>query len=306
MHIVVDINKLKDNLKDYIKDKLFCWIDIRNSFYGIGIAALKELLRYDNIGLFTDNLKLAIEIRNFNKYVPIIVEEIETIDQVYDVVMNNLILSTNDLQQLQDIKKLQLKDKLSLAIQISVNFYDDGLNIKNYIKCKELCAGNDLEIAALYAKVSDEKNDAITDYEDLINKENINSFAIGYESEILSDGFAGKDLEAGVLKFSSNVLKSFKINKKEIFGGQKIKKDCYGIKIKAPYFDISKHKTIIIDDNKWRIIAYLDNVLYLIGENHLKAGKKVYLDNYYDNYYISFQKPLYLFNGKISNFDYLD
>ena len=299
MQVVVDINVLKDNLKTSIADKLFNWIDIRDNFNNMGINTLQHVLNIDNIGLFTDSLEDAITIRNFNKYIPIIVSRIERTEQVFDIIMNNLTLSIDDLDTLNEINKLNIKDKLSIVLLIKSDDYEDGISVKGYYKAKEIIKSNNYYIFnGLYTFVSNEKSKNLDDFKNIVSLERSNSFCIGSKEEFTSSGFISKELKKGVISIHTPILKAYKLNGNTCFGGKKIKKECYGIKLKAPNFKNKEYHYINIDSEKWKIVNYVDDILYLIGNISLKTGKKIDLTNYYldsiINYQISFQ-----LNGKM-------
>ena len=304
MRLVIDVNKLKELIIDNIKNNLFNWIDIRNNFNNLGISVLEELLKIDNIGLYTDSIHDAIKIRNINKNVPIIVTNIKNNEQVYDLIINNLILAVNSASMLDEISTLDIKDKLLLAILIKTNDYDEGLRVKAYLKFKET-KKDVFVINNLFAFNSNTSNNLLDSYLDLVDKEKISSFIIGENNPRVSDGFINSFLLKDSVSIISDVKRSFKLEKNQIFEGKRIKKDCYGIKIKAYDFDFNI-KQIIIDNQKWKIVNYFDNYLFLIGANSIKSGKKIDLTDYYKNRCLAISKKSYYFNGKTIKFNNID
>lgn len=301
MRLVVDVNRLKELILDNIKNNLFNWIDIRNNFNNLGINVLEELLKIDNIGFYTDSIHDAIKIRNINKNIPIIVTNIKNTEQVYDLIINNLILAISSASMLEEITQLDIKDKLLLAILIKTNDYDEGIREKACLKFKET-KKDVFVINNLFAFNSNNSNNLLDSYLDLVEREKISSFIIGDSNPRVSDGFINGLVLKEAVSISSDVKRSFKLEKNQIFEGKKIKKDCYGIKIKAYDFDPTINQ-IIIDNEKWKIVNYFDNYLYLIGSNSIKSGKRIDLTSYYKNGYLTISQKNYIFNGKTIKYD---
>lgn len=300
MKVIVDVNTVRNNINQNIDSNLFNWIDIRNNFLNIGLDLVEDFLKIDNIGFVTNNIKDALRIRNVNKSIPIILLGIDNVDQVYDLIMNNIILGINDYSLLNDIKELNIKDNLSIFIQIDINNYEDGISIKNYKKFKE--SNNDsIKIVGLYSIINDKKNQ-ISDLEELLEEERLNSFAIGIKSPIFTDGFLSYELLNGVIKYQVKVGKCIPLKKGDVFVNKKIKNDCYGIKIVNYFEDRDNLSKIVIDNTTYKIVSSFDNTLYLIGPSAIKNGKKVDITPYINkNSYINYQ-VIYNLNGKTINY----
>ena len=114
MRTIVDLSIVRDNLKNHLNTKLFSWIDVRNNFYNFGLNLLEDLIKYNNIGIFTNTFEDALKIRNINKSLPIILTNIKNIEQAYDLVVNDITLVIKDYNQLEEITNLNIIDKLSI------------------------------------------------------------------------------------------------------------------------------------------------------------------------------------------------
>ena len=298
MKVIVDINTIRNNFKNNINSNLFNWIDIRNNFMHTGLGLLEDFLKIDNIGFVTDNIKDALKIRNVNSHIPIIVMGIDNIEQVYDLIMNNIILGINDYSLMNDINELGIKDDLSLFIQIDINNYEDGISIKNYKKLKDK---DNITILGLYAVFNDNHNN-IDDLKVLLEEEGLSSFAIGLKDKLFTDGFISSELLDNAIKYQVKVNKCIPLKKGDIFVNKKIKNDCYGIKITHIYEDLSKYNKLSIEDDSYKIIKYVDNSLYLIGKNPIKINKRIDITKYItSNLYINYPF-IYNLNGKIINY----
>ena len=135
-HIEINIEVLKNNI-----DKLFKYyksyakkiIDISDNNFGLGIflASIYEELKVDY--LFTTSLNEAIKIRKYSHNIPILVKENIMGENIYDAINNNITITIKDLNYLQNISTLELKDDLKIHL-----FIDNGSNIYGLKSYEEL------------------------------------------------------------------------------------------------------------------------------------------------------------------------
>ena len=276
MKAVVDVGQIRNNIKDKMKYKLFNWIDIRNEFQNYGITILEDILKFEKIGLISDDLSAAIQIRNVNKIVPIIVTKIKNMDQIYDIIMNNLILSIDDIDMFNDLCHLKIQDPLQIAIRIDINNYEDGISSKNYLKIKEYLKSNkNIFLYLLYAKTNDNKYNNLEQFRELVRSEQASSFIIGKDVEFTSDGYLFKEVFANSLTYKITINKCYKLTKGTLFVNTKVKKDCYGIKIIAQNIDLTDLKKLKIDQTIYKAVYYNEDTLFLIGNEGVKSGRTI-------------------------------
>ena len=298
MRTIVDLSIVRDNLKNHLNTKLFSWIDVRNNFYNFGLNLLEDLIKYNNIGIFTNTFEDALKIRNINKSLPIILTNIKNIEQAYDLVVNDITLVIKDYNQLEEIANLNIIDKLSIMLQIDINNYEDGIKCKNFSKVASLLEKNSfLSLAGVYVVVNDKKNN-LDDFKELIEKEQLRAFVIGDEVDFVSDGFVSKDLFSNAIRYELNVDKCFKLTKNDLFINKKIKKECYGIRIKADNIDLSLIDKVIIGSSSYKTIKTNHNTLFMIGKDVVKAGKKVDITSKVPNNCYTNWPVVYILNGK--------
>ena len=299
MRTVVNLGILRDNLKDKLSNKLFSWIDVRNNFYNFGLNILEDIFKFDNIGIFTNDLKDAIRIRNVNKNVPIVLTNFKNIDQIYDLVVNNITLVIKEYSQLEEIEALNLQDKLSLMIQININNFEDGIKCKNFTKTMEyIDSCNCFTVVGIFTVVNDTKNNDISGFKDIIFKSQLRSFVIGSSIDYVSDGFISKEIFNNAINYELNVDKCFKLSKGDLFISKKIKKDCYGIRIKADNINLSRIDKLFIDGEKYISVKTNYNTLFMIGKNMVKAGKKIDITSLIPNNCYTNWPVFYFLNGK--------
>ena len=306
MRTIVDLSIVRDNLKNHLNTKLFSWIDVRNNFYNFGLNLLEDLIKYNNIGIFTNTFEDALKIRNINKSLPIILTNIKNIEQAYDLVVNDITLVIKDYNQLEEITNLNIIDKLSIMLQIDINNYEDGIKCKNFSKVASLLEKNSfLNLAGVYVVVNDKKNN-LDDFKELIEKEQLRAFVIGDEVDFVSDGFVSKDLFSYAIRYELNVDKCFKLTKNDLFINKKIKKECYGIRIKADNIDLSLIDKVIIGNSSYKTIKTNHNTLFMIGKDVVKAGKKVDITSKVPNNCYTNWPVVYILNGKVVNLTIFD
>ena len=276
MKAIVDVNKIRNNIREKMNYKLFNWIDIRNNFYNYGLDVLEDILKFERIGLVTDDLKVALKIRNVDKKIPILLTNIQNQDQVFDIIMNDLILSVDNMDLYSDICNLELKDTMQIAIRIDINNFEDGISVKNYQKIREsLKTNKNIIVNLIYAKVNCPKYNDLKQFETLVNSEQISSFVIGQDAWFTSDGFISKEIFEDATEFKLTINKCYKLTKGMMFVNTKIKKDCYGIKIIAQNVDLANVKKIMIDNFWYKTVFFINDTLFLIGKNSVKANKSI-------------------------------
>ena len=276
MRTVVDIGKFRINVKNRLANKIFNWIDVRNNFHNLGINLIEDLLKYDNIGFFTNSLKTAIRIREINKQVQIMINHIDNIEQALDLVMNNIILVVSEYSTIDKLLKLNLDDKIQIAVQIDINNYEGGVSPHNYKRIKEMLQNNKkYEVTHIFAITNCVKYNNLEIFKDLVLNEQIKSFILGADLEYVSDGFISKELSKDIRSYQIIVDKCFALNKKDFFINKRIKSELFGIKLFINGINLTELKYIIIDDIKYHKVWYGNDCLYITGKKSVKVGKKV-------------------------------
>lgn len=122
----INIEKLEKNINSLfqkLENYDYKFIDLRNNFFGLGCYLVNTFAKYFNYGLAT-NLNEAIKIRKYNREFPILIREQIIGEKVYDAIYNNITLTASDLNYLQEISLLPLKDDLKIHL-----FIDNGSNL---------------------------------------------------------------------------------------------------------------------------------------------------------------------------------
>ncbi len=134
----IDLYKLKNNVKllcESYNDYKYKVANLKDNAYGMGFKIVKTLMQNGINYILVEPLKDAIDIRRFNNDINIIVSYYIDIEQIYDAISNNLIITIPSLEYLKKITELNIRDDLKLQLLI-----DNGSNkmgLKNKLEVKE-------------------------------------------------------------------------------------------------------------------------------------------------------------------------
>ena len=135
----IDLYKLKNNVKllcESYNDYKYKVANLKDNAYGMGFKIVKTLMQNGINYILVGPLKDAIDIRRFNNDINIIVSYYIDIEQIYDAISNNLIITIPSLEYLKKITELNIRDDLKLQLLI-----DNGSNkmgLKNKLEVKEV------------------------------------------------------------------------------------------------------------------------------------------------------------------------
>ena len=131
----IDLNKLKNNTKLLCKsynDYKYKMADLKDYGHGLGLKIADVLYKNGINYVIVGSLKEALEIRKFNTEVNILVNYFVTEDEIYDCINNNIAITIYNLDYLQILNNLELKDQIKLHILI-----DNGSNLLGINKKEE-------------------------------------------------------------------------------------------------------------------------------------------------------------------------
>ena len=133
-NILIDLDKLKNNiniLTDTYGDYEYFLANLKNNAFGLGYNII-DILEKNNINLiYVSTLNEALEIRKINHNIPILINFDITEENIYDASVNNISITISNINNLEKISSLNLKDSLNIHLLI-----DNGTN-KIGLKNKE-------------------------------------------------------------------------------------------------------------------------------------------------------------------------
>lgn len=113
---VVEIKNKFNNYEYYIGV-------VKNNAYKHGIYVVNDLIAGGINYLAVSSLEEAIEIRKYNLNIPILCLEPIELEYIYDAINNNVTITIESLDYLEEINNLKLKDQLKIHLKI-----DSGMN----------------------------------------------------------------------------------------------------------------------------------------------------------------------------------
>lgn len=132
----IDLKKLKNNTKLLAKsysDYKYKIVDLKDNAHGLGLKIINTMERYGINFCLVGSLKEALEIRKFNKNIPILASYYVTKDEVYDCINNDITITIFSKEYLDRLLNLKFKDNINVQILI-----DNGSNILGVNKKSDL------------------------------------------------------------------------------------------------------------------------------------------------------------------------
>ena len=133
----IDLYKLKNNVKllcESYKDYKYKVANLKDNAYGMGFKIVKTLIQNGINYILVGPLKDAIEIRRFNTDINIIVNYYIDLEEIYEAISNNLIITIPSLEYLKKVAELNIKDDLKIQLLIDNGSNKMGLKSKGEVK----------------------------------------------------------------------------------------------------------------------------------------------------------------------------
>lgn len=313
-----DINFIKVN-KEYLLDninkikKMYSYpyyiLDVSNHAFGAGmyiVNYLKNQIDY----LYVRDLKDAILIRKYDKEIPIIYNGFIHENNIYDLIINNVILVINRKEILDSILSLKIKDKFDLILNIDLNNYN-GIYSKHIIEDIIDLLKNDIHIHILGIQATiTEKN--YHDLKYIINPlKKLDLIILNYEEKknkiklsnaiLLDSSIYGINQKKNLFKKEQNNYKQiFSLNSKiiHIKREHKNKKEIFlGIIPYGSFHGMSeKIKKVYIQDKLYPIRAIQKEYSLIEIDSSIKVNDIVEITSYHNplEKYINDQTLFYL------------
>lgn len=132
----IDLKKLKNNTKLLSKsysDYKYKIVDLKDNAHGMGLKIINTMERYGINFCLVGSLKEALEIRKFNKNIPILASYYVTKDEIFDCLNNDITITIFNKEYMEMLLSLKFKDTLNVQILI-----DNGSNILGIDSTSEL------------------------------------------------------------------------------------------------------------------------------------------------------------------------
>ncbi len=148
-YVEVNIDNLKNNVKNlvnYYNDYKYYFGVVKGNCYGHGIKyVVNEIIESGINYLAVSSLEEALEIRNFNKEIPILILEPIDLEYLDICVQNNITVTIHDYSYAKELINKNIEDNLKIHLKI-----DSGMNRLGF-KDKD-------ELKDIYLKLKDKNN----------------------------------------------------------------------------------------------------------------------------------------------------
>lgn len=155
----IDLKKLKNNTNLLCKsysDYQYKFVDLMDNGHGLGLKIIDTMNQSGIDYCLVGSLKEALEIRNFNKKVSILLNCNITKEEIYDCINNNITITIFDVKTASMLLDLKLKDIVKVHIVI-----DNGSNLIG-IRTKEeldevisiLSKAKNIKLEGIYTEIT--------------------------------------------------------------------------------------------------------------------------------------------------------
>ena len=134
----IDLKKLKNNIllldKSY-RDYQYKLANLKDNAFGMGLSIVNTLVDIGINYIVVGSLKEALEIRKYNRKVPILVTVDLSDEEIYDAINNDITICISDLEYLRSILCLSIKDRL--RVQILIDNGSNKMGLSNNLELRE-------------------------------------------------------------------------------------------------------------------------------------------------------------------------
>lgn len=131
-YVEINLDNLSNNVKNIIKkydDYKYYIAMVKANAYNHGYYVVKEMINSGINYLAVSSLNEAIEIRKYNKTIPVLVTEIVDLDNIDEVIKHNITLTVCDIDYLNEL--IRLNKKITVHIKIDTGMHRLGVNSKD-------------------------------------------------------------------------------------------------------------------------------------------------------------------------------
>lgn len=155
-YVEVNIDNLKSNVKnmtEYYKDYKHYFGVVKGNCYGHGTTyVINELIDSGINYLAVSNLEEALEVRNINKEIPILILEPIHLEFLDICIKNNITITVHDYNYAKELLNIKLNEKIKIHLKIDSGMNRLGFKYKNQINeiYKELKEKDNIEIEGIF------------------------------------------------------------------------------------------------------------------------------------------------------------
>lgn len=308
-YIKINIENLKKNI-DYLK-KNYVYknyiLDVSSNAFNHGMYLINHISNLINY-LYCSSFNDIILIRKYNQEIPIIYNGIITSDNIYDLIINNVILIIKNTTTIDEILSLNIKDNIEIILNIDISNHNGFNSQKEINQIKDKINNSKISLIGLKANNINPKNldeysiitNSLKDLKLIILNDELNKNKINNSNSI--------KLDYSVYGFNCGKKSLFKkepIKLKQIFSLNtkiiNIKKDNQNKKLKyiatIPFGKLQgltdNLKKVYIKNQLYNIIAINEDYSLIEIDENININENVEIisdNNPLEDYY--YQNPL--------------
>ncbi len=136
-YVQINIDNIKNNVKqliDHYNNYDYYIGVVKGNAYGHGVYIINDLIEAGINYLAVSSLEEAIEVRNINKFIPILCLEPISLEYIDLCISNNITIIIHDYKYYKDLLNRKIDKKLRIHLKIDTGMNRLGLNDKHQIK----------------------------------------------------------------------------------------------------------------------------------------------------------------------------
>ena len=155
-YVEINIDNLKNNVKNmvnYYKDYKYYFGVVKGNCYGHGTTyVINELIDSGINYLAVSNLEEALEARNINNNIPILILEPIHLEEINICIENNITITVHDYDYAKELLNLKLNNKIKIHLKIDSGMNRLGFKNKKQLNeiYNELKDNNNIEIEGIF------------------------------------------------------------------------------------------------------------------------------------------------------------
>lgn len=135
--VKINLGFVSKNVETIIKDhpqyKYYIGV-VKSNFYGHGKDIVNELIKGGINYLAVSYLDEALEIRKMNEEIPILCLQPISLNRLKEATMNNITLTIHDYNYYNELKKINLSQKIKVHLKLDTGMNRLGIKNKNEVK----------------------------------------------------------------------------------------------------------------------------------------------------------------------------
>ncbi len=145
-YALIDEDKLKNNIKE-IKEKYnnydYYIGVVKNNAYQHGVKVVNSLIEGGVNYLAVSSLEEAIDVRKYNRNIPVLCLEVIDLEFIFDCINNNVTITVESFEYLEKLNKIKLDFPVKIHLKLNTGMNRLGISeTKEVDKCFELIKKN--------------------------------------------------------------------------------------------------------------------------------------------------------------------